>query len=257
MADSGSSRLEDFAPEGLTPEGPGWQRQKSAQARVAILEAAIHCLEKYGYAETTTQLIAKIAGISRGAMLHHYATKQDLIASVLDYTVYKRAERFLSAIAGLTDEQRTQQMVGIELYWQSIQTPEFAAYFELQCASRTDSQLRPIFVSKARRLDRLWRDTIFKAFPEWTEAADRHDLAMDYVIATMEGLLLNKEIWNDQKRRQHYRQFVGLTVRMLREGKISLSQLPPISDSAPSGGRSPQRPSRDGAYAPRRRSKKT
>src|SRR5262245_34796413 len=98
MSESGQARLEDLAPEGLTPDGPGWQQQKSAQARVAILDAAIDCLEKYGYAQTTTQLIAKSASISRGAMLHHYATKQDLIAAVIDYAVYKRAERFLAAI---------------------------------------------------------------------------------------------------------------------------------------------------------------
>lgn len=256
MVESGNARLEDLAPEGLTPEGPGWQRQKSAQARAAILEAAIRCLERHGYAQTTTQLIAEIAGISRGAMLHHYATKQDLIAAVLDYAVYKRAERFLAAIAALTDEQRGQQMVGIELYWQSLQTPEFAAYLELQVAARTDAQLRPIFVSKARHLDRLWRDTVFKAFPEWASTPDHHDLAMDYVTATMEGLLLYKEIWNDQKRRQLYRQFVGLNVRMLREGKIQLSDLPQLTEAALPGVRSPQRTYRDAADAPRRRSKK-
>jgi len=61
-------------PEGLDSHGQGWQQRKSIQTRIAILEAAIDCLERQGYARTTTQMIAQTARISRGAMLHHYAT---------------------------------------------------------------------------------------------------------------------------------------------------------------------------------------
>ena len=62
--------LAQFEPEGLGPEGPGWQQRKSAQTRIGILEAAIDCLAAHGYARTTTQLIAETAEISRGASAH-------------------------------------------------------------------------------------------------------------------------------------------------------------------------------------------
>src|SRR5579859_4164701 len=133
--------LAQLEPEGLDAEGQSWQQRKSVQTRVTILEAAIDCLQKHGYARTTTQLIAEMAGISRGAMLHHYATKQDLIASVIDYTFYKRMESFIERIKALSEPQRVQEQAGIELYWQSVLTREFAAYLELMVAARTDPEL--------------------------------------------------------------------------------------------------------------------
>ena len=50
----------------------GWQAEKSAMTRSAILEATIQCLLELGYANTTTALIANYAGVSRGAMMHHF-----------------------------------------------------------------------------------------------------------------------------------------------------------------------------------------
>ena len=103
-----------------------WRRTatagSSARARKPELrfpEAAIDCLAKHGYARTTTQLIAQVAEISRGAMLHHYATKQELIAAVIDYTFYKRMEIFTSGVSSLTEEQRIRDITGVERYWKA------------------------------------------------------------------------------------------------------------------------------------------
>ena len=49
--------LAHLEPEGLTADGQGWQQRKSVQTRIAILEAAVDCLERYGYASTTTCLL--------------------------------------------------------------------------------------------------------------------------------------------------------------------------------------------------------
>lgn len=214
--------LAELEPEGLAPEGAGWQQRKSAQTRIAILEAAIDCLEKHGYARTTTQLIAQVAEISRGAMLHHYATKQELISSVIDYTMYKRMEQFIARINALSEAERVKEHAGIELYWQSLLTREFTAYLELMLASRTDDELRSIFLPKARHYDRVERQEIMRVFPEWADKKKEFNLAMDFCIATMEGLLLNRDIWDDVKRRRMLREFVSRTILMLRDSQLPL-----------------------------------
>lgn len=210
-------------PEGLIADGQGWQQRKSAQTRVTILEAAVDCLEKHGYARTTTQMIAQTADISRGAMLHHYATKQDLIAALIDYTFYKRIELFIGRINALSEVQRVQEQGGIELYWESLQTREYAAYLELAVASRTDDELREIFLPKARRYDQIEREEVLRAFPEWAEALPAYELAMDFCIASMEGLLLNKDVWDDQVRRRQIQLFLGQVLLSLRNGQIDLN----------------------------------
>ena len=220
MDDAHGQSLAQLEPEGLAPEGPGWQQRKSALTRTTILEAAIDCLEQYGYARTTTQLIAQTAGISRGAMLHHYATKQELIAAVIDYTIYRRMESFVERIKGLSDSQRVEQQAGIELYWQSVQTREFTAYLELMVAARTDAELREIFLPKAHRFVRVEREKVLASFPEWQDKLDLYELSMDFCIAAMEGLLLNKDVWDDERRRALLRALISQTILALRDGRL-------------------------------------
>jgi AcrR family transcriptional regulator len=222
MDDGPLSIPHELEPEGLAADGQGWQQRKSAQTRVAILEAAVDCLEKHGYARTTTQMIAQTAGISRGAMLHHYATKQELIAAVIDYTFFKRIEGFTASITGLTEFQRVQEQAGIELYWESLLTREYSAYLELLVAARTDPELREIFMPKAQRYDRVEREVVLRVFPEWADQPEAYELAMDYCIAAMEGLLLNRDIWGDRKRRSMYRTFISQTLLNLRNRHVTL-----------------------------------
>jgi AcrR family transcriptional regulator len=216
--------LAEFAPGGVMLDG-GWQQRKSAQTRITILEAAIDCLERYGYPRTTTQLIAKHACISRGAMLHHYATKQDLVASLIDYVVFKRMQLFFARIRGLSEDARVHQHAGIELYWQSLLTREFTAYLELSLASRTDPELREIFLPRAKQYDRVERQESLRAFPEWVDKPQAYELAMDYCIASMEGLLMKRDIWDDQKRRRLLRQFVSQTILMLRNNELGTPEI--------------------------------
>jgi AcrR family transcriptional regulator len=221
MDDVSTRVLAQLEPEGLDAEGQSWQQRKSVQTRITILEAAIDCLQKHGYGRTTTQLIAEIAGISRGAMLHHYATKQDLIASVIDYTVYKRMEVFLEGIRALKDSARVDEMAGIEISWRSFQTREFAAFLELAIAARADPELAAIFLPKARKFDQTELAELIRAFPEWVDNLEGYALALDFCIATFEGLVINRDIWDERDQRV-LTTFVGKTIAMLRTGELTV-----------------------------------
>jgi AcrR family transcriptional regulator len=207
-------------PGDLGLEDRNWQQRKSVQTRITILEAAIDCLNRHGYARTTTLLISQIAGISRGAMLHHYATKHDLIASVIDYAAYKRMENFISGIQALTEAERVDQMAGIEVYWRSLLSREFGAYLELMMAARTDRELAEIFLPKARRYDAVELAEVVRAFPEWAAHPEGYALAMDYCTAALQGLWLNAESWDDGARQEKLRRFVGHAINLIRMGKL-------------------------------------
>ena len=218
--------LAHLEPEGLTADGQGWQQRKSVQTRIAILEAAVDCLERYGYASTTTQLIAQTAEISRGAMLHHYSTKQELIEAVIDYTFYKRMESFLDRIRALGEDQRVKEHAGIELYWESLQTREFTATLELANAARTDAYLRSVYIPRAQLYDKTERQHVFAAFPEWHAEKERYELSMDFCIASMEGLLMNREVWDFRERRVRLRTFISNIILMLRDRTLDVDGTP-------------------------------
>jgi AcrR family transcriptional regulator len=216
-------------PAGMAGEDDGWQKRKSAQTRVAILDAAVDCLAAHGYARTTTQLIAQTANISRGAMMHHYATKQELIDSVIDYTFFKRMQAFTVDVQSLSDRERVRDQAGIELFWQSLQTREYEAYLELAIAARTDAELREMFEPKARRFDVLWRRQVTNIFPEWLGKEDRLILASDFCQATMEGLWLNRRIWEPRSRRITLRRLVSDVILSIRDGSFEASEAPDAS----------------------------
>ncbi len=48
-----------------------------------LLEATVDCLVERGWAGTTTTVIAERAMVSRGAQLHHYPTKAELVAAAV------------------------------------------------------------------------------------------------------------------------------------------------------------------------------
>ncbi len=220
MKNDSSHILAKLEPEGLGPAGPKWQQRKSSQTRVAILEAAIDCLERHGYSQTTMQLIAEVAKISRGAMTHHYASKIELISAVVDYLFYRRVETFVHTIGALTDKQRVEENLGIEVAWEAYFTREYKAYLELIVAARTDVELQQVFMPKAQRYDRLWRAENAKIFPEWRDKPELLELAIDFVAAALEGLVLNGPIWNSSSREAIFRAFLADLMRKLRDGEI-------------------------------------
>jgi len=217
--------LSKLEPEWIPDDSVKWQQQKSAQTRIAILEAAIHCLAERGYSSTTTQLVAKIAKISRGAMLHHYSTKQDLIEHVIEYTFFKRMRRNFQEFSKLTDYERINEMIGVELMWRGLFSKEDQAYLELAIASRTDEALNKVFLPKAILFEQILREEIPAVFPEWKGDWDKLVLANDFLISLLDGLLLNQNKWVDKSRAQAVRKLASRVLVMLREDKIDPEKL--------------------------------
>ena len=223
--DSGLRALNRLEPLGLSAEGLGWQQRKSAQTRVAILEATIDSLEQYGYAGTTTQTIGDLAKISRGAMMHHYSSKQELIDAVIGYTFYKRLEWITTRISALSHEQRTKQLLGIQILWESYITREFSAYTELSVASRTDPDLQAMFLPKAKRFDKIYLEEVARLHPDWPESLP-FVLLNDFGRAALEGLANNIHIW-EPKRIEAVRQLQNLVFTKIRQGDFPLPAAAP------------------------------
>lgn len=58
--------------------------ERSAHTRGQLIEGAIRALREVGFARTTTATICRRAGVTTGALHHHFATKEELLFAVLD-----------------------------------------------------------------------------------------------------------------------------------------------------------------------------
>ncbi len=124
-----------------------WQQRMSGLTRTAILDAAVDCFYDLGYANTSTENIAKTAGISRGAMLHHFPTRFDLIKAAVKHLNQKRLDwctKEEAEVQGGAKHTRIEE--GIDTYWKQLKTPEFVVFHELSVAARTDAELAKVLI---------------------------------------------------------------------------------------------------------------
>src|SRR4051794_27142103 len=72
------------------------QEQRSAATQRLLLDATVECLVKHGYAGTTTTRVSELAGVSRGAQVHHFATKDELVVAAVRYLAEQQAQQVLA-----------------------------------------------------------------------------------------------------------------------------------------------------------------
>ena len=172
----------------------GWQAEKSAMTRSAILEATIQCLLELGYANTTTALIANYAGVSRGAMMHHFPSRISVMRAVIDYLHVLRLQEYRDLMSDIDDPQSqlTDKAIreSVEAAWRYVNLPSFMAYQEMLAASRTDAELRQIIEPVEKDFEKQFLDTVKAVFPHWQNLA-RLEGAHDMVQFLMKGMALS------------------------------------------------------------------
>jgi len=115
------------------------QAERTAATRLRLMEATIDCLVELGWAGTTTTIVSERAGVSRGAQLHHFPTKQDLVVSAVSYLMDRRREELQGVLGELPRGERVR--AALELVSHQFTSPVFFAALELWVAARSDSEL--------------------------------------------------------------------------------------------------------------------
>lgn len=175
------------------PKGPGdagWQAHKSSTTRDQILNATINCIVEFGYSNTTTTKIAETAGLSRGATLHHFPSKMDIIRAAVDFLHQKQLRAFRKSIDNIPEGVDRVKMA-VESYWEHVTHPIFVAIFELSVASRHDKELEDILRPSQKAFDEEWYKTAQELFPEWQSGPDAFDLALNLTQHLMEGMAIS------------------------------------------------------------------
>lgn len=169
----------------------GRQAQKSASTRKLIVEAALQCLIKHGYSQTTTPRIAEEAGLSRGAMMHHFSNRLTVIQAAIEHLHAKRLRAFKRAVSSLP-ANKPHLHDALEAYWRHVSHPLFVAFHELAVAARTDKDLERILRPAQDAFYRAWYDLAVDLFPEWQSDKSSFDLALNLVQVTLEGMALSR-----------------------------------------------------------------
>lgn len=171
-------------------EASSWQAQKSANTRNLILDSAISCFVELGYAGTTTTAIARKAGLSRGAMLHHFPSKLDVVRAAVEHLHNKRLRAFRRAMARAAPGT-DRVALGVGEFFSHVRHPMFMAFLELSVAARTDPELAGILRPTQEAFEHEWYRTARDVFPEWEGSGEHFDIALDLSRYVMEGMAVS------------------------------------------------------------------
>jgi AcrR family transcriptional regulator len=175
------------------------QEERTRLMRQRLLEATIELLVERGWSGTSTTLVSKRAGVSRGAQLHHFPTKNDLVLAAVAHLSDVRGRELAEAATRLPTGPRRTRAV-LEMLADHFTSPVFTAALELWVAARTDPNLLAALGPLEQRIGRdIHRRTV-----ELLEVDESRAGVRELVQATLDlvrGLGLANTISDDTARR--------------------------------------------------------
>jgi AcrR family transcriptional regulator len=101
------------------------QAERSGATRSALIEAARALFAKHGYAEVGTEEIVRAAGVTRGALYHHFDGKRDLFEAVYERVEAELAERIAAgALSSNAKSPLDAMRAGAEMFLRVSTEPE-------------------------------------------------------------------------------------------------------------------------------------
>ncbi len=161
------------------------QAERTAETRRRILNAVVESIAQVGFQRTTATEIAKRAGVTWGAVQHHFGAKGGILEGVLEDTF----ERFEARVADIPADAPLARRVAlfVERAWEHFASPHFRSTFEilLHHGKGEDDEVPP-----------HWQETMFRAFDRVFERVfsdtglGRRERAPlhQYVVAQLLGL---------------------------------------------------------------------
>jgi AcrR family transcriptional regulator len=210
---------------------PRTQQQRREETRRALLDAAVQSLIEVGFARTTTLEVQRRAEVSRGALLHHFPSKAELLVAAVDHLAEMRASELKAFASQLPPEgaeapaeapgegaprtpelhdasgdhappaggdARTDAVLG--LLWQCFSGTFFQVAMELRTAARTDPELRRVLTVAERSLrDRI----VAQSRTLFGRAVAEHpglERALDLTLQLMIGAAMTSVLHGDTSR---------------------------------------------------------
>jgi AcrR family transcriptional regulator len=167
------------------------QEERSAATRQRLLDATIECLVELGYAQTSTTEIVRRAGVSRGAQVHHFPTKTELVQSAVAHLARKQDEELRKQFEHMRGSgDRVSR--AIDLLWTAFTGPLFVAGLELIVATRTDPSLRRAMEGLEAGIARGIGAVCDELFGPATMKREVARDVVDLTIGMMHGLALSR-----------------------------------------------------------------
>jgi AcrR family transcriptional regulator len=134
------------------------QAERTAATRERIVRAVVESIAEIGFQKTTANEITRRAGVTWGAVQHHFGGKDGILAAVLEESFERFAVRLAAVLTeGASLAERVSAFVDIA--WAHFGSPDYRSTFEilLNYTRDTDEDEVPIWESEMLSAwNRVW-----------------------------------------------------------------------------------------------------
>ncbi|MFC6198472.1 TetR/AcrR family transcriptional regulator [Ponticaulis profundi] len=156
--------------------------------REKLIASAISCLYNDGYSAATTLNVQKKAGVSRGALVHHFPTRADLLIAVAKKIIEEQTKFYISELEKIGDNRERYLQI-IAIAWKALKKPSGMALLEILLGCRSDEDLSVRLAPVIRDLTAFQRQGMWY-LAKGAGATDRAAVqsANDLCLAALRGL---------------------------------------------------------------------
>jgi AcrR family transcriptional regulator len=159
---------------------------RTAETRARLISAVVESIAEVGLARTTAPEIARRAGVTWGAVQHHFGGKDGMLVAVLDDSFRRFAERLEGIpLEGTSLEKRASLF--IDRAWEHFSSAHYRTTYEilLHYAGRKGSRRNGNWRERMfEGWDRIWH----RLFAEARLTRHRHFVLQHYTISVLSGL---------------------------------------------------------------------
>jgi AcrR family transcriptional regulator len=191
--------------------------ERTAETRERVMKAVVDAVAQVGFARTTASEISKRAGVTWGAVQHHFGDKEGILAAVLEASF----EHFSEVVGEAPEELELEKRVTlfVERAWLHFGSARYQSTFEilLNLPAEVESPWQELMLGGWQRIWGRW-------FPESNPRDQATRDVMLYAVAVFTGLATtqNLERGNARGRERHLRYLIETLVNDLeREGNLS------------------------------------
>jgi AcrR family transcriptional regulator len=192
---------------------------KSRRTRIQILDTAMKLFAENGYDRAGNAAIAEACGLTRGAMLYHFPTREDLVEAAAWHIHRARVAAF-EIEAGKLKPGQDALDGAIDAYWRLLSSEPFSAFLALERAARQDEDVERAIKPAQEAFDRA---AMGRATPGFILAGSdaRFQASRDLARFALDGLHRAALTYDQEARVDHMLTVIKRAVHMLnRKGDI-------------------------------------
>jgi AcrR family transcriptional regulator len=115
--------------------------ERTAETRGRLIDATIELLYSGGYARTTTISVAERAGVTRGAIMHHFSSRAELLLVVAEHILSQQRRERMERLSKFSPGLK-RFYAAADVSWDVQRSPAAIAFLEIIMATRSDPELR-------------------------------------------------------------------------------------------------------------------